>query len=165
MYKNEISESELRDFLIEAKKQSYANSSAEKAMPSRVGSHDYHYETHLGARTAVYHDTYFGGLKFIGEEVVYIDSDEPVWGMNYYGETLDESVGEEMMDAILRPALMRVGEDKTVLPLRGPRNFSHGEYVYRFDVSGSLNNFEGVEEIYRGRVLIFRLRCCGGWIR
>lgn len=41
MYKNEILESELRDFLIEAKKQSYANSSAEKAMPSRVGSHDY----------------------------------------------------------------------------------------------------------------------------
>ena len=33
MYKNEILESELRDFLIEAKKQSYANSSAEKAMP------------------------------------------------------------------------------------------------------------------------------------
>lgn len=41
MYENEILESELRDFLIEAKKQSYANFSAEKTMPSRVGSHDY----------------------------------------------------------------------------------------------------------------------------
>lgn len=60
MYENEILESELRDFLVEAKKQSYANSSAGKAMPSRVDSHDYHYETHLGARIAVYHDTYFG---------------------------------------------------------------------------------------------------------
>ena len=66
---------------------------------------------------------------------------------------------------LVRMIMMRVGEGETVLPLRGPRNFSHGEYVYRFDASGSLDNFEGVEEIYRGRVLVFRLRCCGGWIR
>ena len=48
----------------------------------------------------------------MGEEVVYCNSDRPVWGMNYYGVTLDDSLGEEAMDNALRPALMKVGEDR-----------------------------------------------------
>lgn len=62
----------------------------------------------------IYHDTYFGGTNFIGEEVVYIDN-QTYWAMNYYGTTLDESLGEENMDKALRPALMKVGEDNTVI--------------------------------------------------
>ena len=55
----------------------------------------------------IYHDTYFGGTNFIGEEVVYIDN-QTYWAMNYYGTTLDETLGEEAMDIALRPALMKV---------------------------------------------------------
>ena len=78
-------EKELIEFLIEAKKQTYANSNAPKEAPSRLGSHDYEYSN--GKLT--YHDTYFGGTKFMGEEVVYDDDSIPFWGMNYYGITLD----------------------------------------------------------------------------
>ena len=48
----------------------------------------------------IYHDTYFGGTNFMGEEVVYEDSDAPIWGMNYYGVTLDESL--RMQNLVLR---------------------------------------------------------------
>ena len=38
------------------------------------------------------HDTYFGGVRFMGEEVVYRGIDTPKWGMNYYGVTIDENL-------------------------------------------------------------------------
>ena len=57
---------ELYNFLIEAKKQTYANANVEKVNSSRKGSHDYHYENN----GMIYHDTYFGGTKFMGEEEI-----------------------------------------------------------------------------------------------
>lgn len=155
----------LKKFLIEAKKQTYANSNIEKIESSRLGSSDYHYEEEIDGQKFIYHDTYFGGTKFMGEEVVYFDSSIPEWGMNYYGVTLDESLSEEAMDKALRPALMRVGEDETILPVRGPSKFENDGYVYTFKVSGTLNYFEGIEEIYSGDKLIYKLTCHGGIIQ
>ena len=151
----------LEEFLIEAKKQTYANGNIEKVSSSREGSNDYHYEKD-GMK---YHDTFFGGVKFVGEEVVYIDSEVPVWGMNYYGVTVDSSLSEEAMDKALRPALMRVGEDTSVLPLRGPRRFENEGYIYTFKCEGTLESFCGIEEIYKDDKLIFKLQCHGGLIK
>lgn len=151
----------LYDFLIEAKKQTYANENIEKVSSSRKGSHDYHYQSN----GMVYHDTYFGGTKFMGEEVVYYDDETPIWGMNYYGVTLDESLSEEAMDKALRPALMLVGEDKSIIPVRGPRNFQNGEYEYNFSVNGNINYFEGVETIHKGKSKVYELKCHGGIIK
>ena len=89
------------DFLIKAKKSTYANSTIEKVKSSRVGSSDYHYEEKTDNKKYIYHDTYFGGTKFMGEEVVYCDSNKPVWGMNYYGVTFDDTLGEEAMDMFI----------------------------------------------------------------
>ena len=112
----------------------------------------------------VYHDTYFGGTNFIGEEVVYIDN-QTYWAMNYYGVTLDESLGEEAIDNALRPALMNVGKDKTIIPVRGPKEFINGEYKYLFEVTGDINCFAGVEKIYKNDKKIYELRCNGGLIK
>lgn len=150
----------LEEFLIEAKKQTYANGNVEKVRSSRVGSNDYNYDKD----GMVYHDTFFGGVKFIGEEVVYINSEVPVWGMNYYGVTLDSNLSEEAMDKALRPALMKVGEDKNVLPLRGPSSFENEGYLYTFKCDGTLDNFSGVEEISKDGKVIFKLQCHGGLI-
>jgi len=57
----------LLKFLIDAKKQTYAN---EKLSSSRKGSSDYEY-TNDGM---IYHDTYFGDVIFIGEKVVFNDN-------------------------------------------------------------------------------------------
>ena len=152
---------EFLEFLVKAKKQTYANSNIEKVASSRVGSNDYNYKE----ENFIYHDTYFGGIKFIGEEVVYCGEDIPKWGMNYYGVTLDEKLSEEAMDMALRPALMKVGEDNSVIPVRGPSKFQNGEYNYSFKYEGNIENFTGIEEIYKNNKLIYRLHCHGGLIK
>ena len=145
---------EIRDFLIKAKKATYANANVEKVAASRRGSNDYEYSDN----GMTYHDTYFGGTNFIGEEVVYdSDSEKPIWGMNYYGITLDQNLSEEAMDKALRPALMKVGGDDIL-------RFINDNYEYTFSVDGDLERFDGVEEIRKDGELIYRLRCTGGKI-
>lgn len=150
----------LEKFLIEAKKETYANAKVEKVTSNRLGSKDYEYKKD----NMLYHDTYFGGVSFIGEEVVYVDN-KPYWAMNYYGVTIDDNLEEEAMDAALRPALMRVGEDKSVIPVRGPSEYSNGEYKYIFTVDGTIDNFTGVETIYKNNTKIYELKCHGGKIK
>lgn len=150
----------IKSFLIEAKKQTYANEKVEKVASSRMASKDYEYRKD----NMVYHDTYFGGTKFIGEEVVYLDNNV-YWAMNYYGVTLDEKLGEEAMDNALRPALMLVGEDDNVIPVRGPKQFINGEYKYTFEIEGNLDYFSGIETIYKNDKKIYELKCNGGLIQ
>lgn len=150
----------IRDFLIEAKKSTYANGTAEKIESSRLGSKDYEYKKD----NMLYHDTYFGGTNFIGEEVVYIDN-KIYWAMNYYGVTLDENLGEEAIDNALRPALMQVGVSENIIPVRGPREYKTGDFKYTFEVSGDLTNFSGIETIYKNDKKIYELKCNGGLIK
>ena len=112
----------------------------------------------------IYHDAYFGGTNFMGEEVVYAENDTPIWGMNYYGVTLDETLNEEAVDKALRPALMQVGRDD-IIPVRGPKEYINGDYKYTFDVSGNLDYFEGEESIYKNDKKIYSLKCHGGKIQ
>lgn len=64
----------LFNFLIEAKKQTYANENIKKQNSTRKGSKDYEYSN----KDLLYHDTYFGDTNFIGEEIVYQNSDTPI---------------------------------------------------------------------------------------
>ena len=101
----------------------------------------------------------------MGEEVVYESEETPIWGMNYYGVTLDETLSEEAMDNALRPALMQVGVDNSVLPVRGPSKFINGEYKYTFKQTGTMQSFTGIERIYKNNELIYELHCSGGIIK
>lgn len=151
----------LRNFLVAAKKQTYANKNVKKVLSTRVGSHDYEYSS----KDMVYHDTYFGGTNFMGEEVVYLSSNNtPIWGMNYYGITLDKSLSEEAIDKALRPALMKVGEED-ILPVRGPKEFINEEFKYTFEVTGDLDYFEGEETISKNNEKVYVLKCHGGSIK
>ena len=156
---------DILDFLIVAKKNTYANGKILKTNPLRQGSSDYHFEGEIGDKKAIYHDTYFGGKKFIGEEVVYFDSEKPLWGMNYYGYSLNDDEYENAIANALRPALMLVGTDKDVLPLRGPSKFVNNDYTYTFECNGTMDNFTGVEKIYKNNELIYELHCYGGIIK
>lgn len=150
----------LEEFLIEAKKKTYANAKIKKVKSNRLSSKDYEYQKN----NMLYHDTYFGQTKFIGEEIVYIDN-SAYWAMNYYGITIDDTLEEKAMDAALRPALMMVGEDKSIIPVRGPRKYYNGEYKYTFEATGNLDNFIGVETIYKNDIKIYELKCHGGKIK
>lgn len=152
---------ELYNFLVESKKQTYANENVERVSPTRKGSYDYEYKND----NMIYHDTYFGGTNFIGEEVVYSTDNTPIWGMNYYGITLNENLSEEIFNRVLRPALMQVGVDKNVIPIRGPKEYTNNEYRYTFQVDGDLNYFEGIETIFKNDEKIYILKCHGGIIK
>ncbi len=148
-------------FLIEAKKATYADETSSNVVNStRTASKDYEYKK--GNMT--YHDTYFGGIQFIGEEIVYVDN-IPVWGMNYHGVTLDDSLGEEAMDKALRPALMRVGEEENTIPVRGLKRFENNGYIYTFNTIGTIEDFNGIEQVHKGDKLIYNLHCSGGLIK
>lgn len=155
-----VNNKEFLEFLVKAKKSTYANSDAPKVLPSRLKSKDYEFTD----GNFTYHDTYFGGVKFMGEEVVYYNNDI-LWGMNYYGVTIDDSLTEEVMDKVLRVALMKVGEDKKVIPVRGPKEFINEDYLYIFNVDGDMENFVGTEQIYKDKKLIYELKCHGGIIK
>ncbi len=97
-----VNNKEFLELLVKAKKGTYANSDAPKVIPSRLNSKDYEFTD----GNFTYHDTYFGGVKFMGEEVVYYN-DNILWGMNYYGITIDSSLTEEVMDKVLRVANLK----------------------------------------------------------
>lgn len=85
--------------------------------------------------------------------------------MNYYGITIDKKLSENAIDYALRPAPMKVGEDLSVLPLRGPGKFENNGYTYTFTSNGKMDCFTGVEEIYKGDKLVYKLICHGGIIK
>ena len=58
-----------------------------------------------------------------------------------------DTFGEKTMDNALRPALMKVGEDKSVIPVRGASKFENGGYIYTFKTTGTIENFDGIEPI------------------
>jgi hypothetical protein len=155
---NPIGTKELANFLHEANKNTYANKDAPKVAASRWKSEDYRFEK----GELIYHDTYFGGRDFIGEEIVY-KNQKPVWGANYFGFILDDNVGEKDVYDFLRQALMQDYDD--VIPIRGPKNFSAEDKEYRFTADGDLTNFSGKEEIYFGGKVIYRCFVHGGFIR
>lgn len=64
----------LYEFLVDAKKQIYANENVKKQLSSRKVSFDYEYISN----SMTYHDTYFGGTNFMGEEVVYQENGTPI---------------------------------------------------------------------------------------
>ena len=140
---------ELIAFRLEANRNTYAGHAAE-CTSSRCNSHDYCYEKD-GYR---YYDTWLGGAKFSGEEVVWKDNQE-VYSMNYFGRTLDERFSGDF----LKEALCAATED---MPYRGPELFQLGEYTYQSKVVGDLEWFQGYEEIYCNEVKVYECYYHGG---
>lgn len=135
--KNEVDfeKAEIIDFLIKAKKSTYAGKGNE-TKPSRPNSHDLEYvEGELK-----YIDTYLGGENFLGEEALW-KNDVPFWSMNYAGRVLSE----EFSGSFLKEALRLVSKDN---PYRGPIIYQRGQYKYHCVINGDFKWFQGYEEIY-----------------
>jgi len=140
------------DFLIRAKKETYAGVGTE-AEPSRPGSHDLHYtEGNLK-----YIDTYLGGEKFAGEEALW-DNDTPFWAMNYIGRVTGEGFSGEFH----KEALMLVPED---MPYRGPTFYENGDYVFKCSVQGDFDWFIGYEEVLFKGKQVYECHFHGGIIK
>lgn len=122
------------EFLIKAKRATYAGKGAETES-SRPRSHDLTYSD----GDYMYYDTYLGGEMFVGEEALWI-AGEPYWSMNYAGRV----TGENFSGDFLKEALLRVPCEN---PFRGPEEYSCGDYLYKCEVDGDFQWFQGHERI------------------
>ena len=145
-------ENRIIEFLIEAKKKTYAGKGAE-TKSSRIKSHDLVYSD----EEFMYYDTYLGGEKFAGEETLWI-SKNPYWSMNYIGRI----TGENFSGDFLKEALLNVPFDK---PFRGPEKYCNGEYEYNCSVKGDFEWFQGRETIYFKGKEIYECYFHGGLIK
>ena len=144
--------SELINFIVEAKKNTYANYSAGNVESSRLASVDLAYES----GDYKYLDTYVTGANFSGSEVVY-HKNIPIWSMNYMGQLLSDK-GNQSSD-FLKKALSLVDFE---MPYRGPKFLQDGKYVYINSVDGDFNWFHGFENIYYKDEHIYELVYHGG---
>jgi hypothetical protein len=147
----------LNEFIVRAKAATYVGDS-EHAAPSRAGSHELRFEDGDWA----YHDSYFGGTDFIGQEVVYW-AGQPVWGMNYYGRILyDDQITAAETGQMIKSSLSRMYREGRFLG-----GFEHKENgLFYVDLSqGSIEYFQGRETIRRGQLIVYELEYHGGLIR
>ncbi|MBA4688256.1 MAG: helix-turn-helix transcriptional regulator [Candidatus Galacturonibacter soehngenii] len=144
---------ELIEFLLEAGRRTYAGKGAEVEVSLRPGSHDLMYEK----GKLKYMDSYVGGERFVGEEVLFQD-EVPVWSMNYAGRTLEDSFsGDFLKEALLLRSCKK--------PYRGPDIYTNGSYTYHCNVTGDFTWFQGSEEIFYGNLKVYECIFHGGIVR
>jgi len=128
------------EFLVKAKKTTFAGGAAISADPSRPNSKILQY----AEGDLKYIDTYLGSINFAGEEALWKD-DVPFWSMNYIGKPLFEDIPVEELWKFLSEALLLVPEE---YPFRGPLQYENGDFVYKCSIKGDFLWFWGLEEIY-----------------
>jgi len=153
----EVDIDQLNAFIVRAKAATYVGG-GEPVTPCRLGSHDLRFSADQWA----YHDSYFGGSDFIGEEVVYFDG-RPVWAMNYYGRILrDDLLTGVQAGQMIKDSLSRMY--KTGRFLGG---FEHVEanLTYVDTSEGRVDSFRGREFIRRANEIAYELVYHGGLIK
>ncbi len=141
------------DFLLFAKRATYAGHGA-FVDSSRPDSHD------LACRRGdlFYYDTYLGTEFFTGEEAVWRDR-VPLWAMNYSGRVTDKAAFD---GDFLKAALWHAPEE---MPVRGPRCYMEGSFLYVADITGDMTWFRGYESIRYSDRVIYECYFHGGAVR
>ena len=142
----------LADFLLRAKRATYAGHAAE-VPAERSCAHEFF----CAEDDLTYRDSYFGGHQFHGQEVVCQDT-QPLWCMNYSGRTLSDLFSGDFLKLALRHGTAE-------MPYRGPRLIHNGEYTYICEADGNLDWFCGTEAIYHQDALVYECRFHGGYVR
>lgn len=150
---------ELVEFLVRAKKKTYAGEGKEIS-PQKLGFKELEYEE----GEWYYRDSYTGFYQAPGQEVVYFQ-DKPVWAMAYGGGMRKDFHGDEDLAkqtfGFLKKCLSQVEKDE---PFRGPREFSDGGFSYKMKIEGDVNDFSGEEKIFYKGKEVFKQRFIGGMI-
>ena len=149
----EYNANKIIQFLILAKKNTYAGHGSEEQVSTRPKSHDLVYNK----GKFKYIDTYLGGEQFIGEEAVFID-DEPIWAMNYNGIEINDKFSSNF----LKKALSTVNAE---MPYRGQNKYQDGDYTYICETNGNFEYFNGKEIIYFQNEKVFECNFSGGIIK
>jgi hypothetical protein len=152
-----IEVTELNTFIVRAKADTYVGGGKHSAV-SRLGSQDFRFSDGEWA----YHDSYFGGSDFLGEEVVYFAS-RPVWAMNYYGRILRvDLLTAAQAGQIIKASLSRMYKEGRFL---GGFRFSENNFTYVDANEGVVDCFHGRESIIHGKETAYELLYHGGLIK
>jgi hypothetical protein len=152
-----LDKKQLCEFLVKAKKATYAAGEASK----KIVEADKSTTLIFKEGDLKYHDNYFGGEPFGGREVVFFQN-EPIYIMTYYG-SVSKSVSDlKAVYKILQKALLLIPED---YPFRGPDEYSEDGLIYKNSHTGEIDNFFGEETITSadGKE-IYKAKYTGGYV-
>lgn len=151
-----IDKKQLCEFLVKAKKSTYAAGETAKKIIEKDKSTTLIFED----GDFKYQDNYFGGEPFGGREVVFLKN-EPIYIMTYYG-FVDESISNfEIIYKFLQKALLLIPKD---YPFRGPKKYTGGDLIYKNNYTGEVDNFFGKETIIIDGKEIYKTKYIGGLV-
>ena len=159
---NQISLARLSEFLVDAKRKTYAGLDDDATVTALLlpGSKQLEYRD----GDLSYRDIYFGMRFFVGQETVQA-APGVIWSMSYSGGVVPAVVDRNEFLAIyafLRQALLAIRDDR---PFRGPPQFEDESFRYTNVSSGDVAEFHGEEQIFRGGLKLYGLRYGGGLLR
>jgi hypothetical protein len=141
----------MRDFLIKAKRATYAGNGNEKRL--KDGCKELFYKQ----KSLTYKDKYFGSKQFSGQEIVF-SNEKPIWVMNYSGGVKRMFFTSKIYN-FLKKALLKIPKNA---PFRGPKEFIKGLWKYKNMWKGDIKKFRGKEEIFYKNKLVYELKYQGG---
>jgi len=148
---------DLKEFLIRAKKNTYALSGETGEETIVDGAKELTFKE----ETFFYRDRYYGSNPFIGQEVVFCEK-KPIWAMNYAGRCLDNKIPSKEIYSFLKECLKNVDIKS---PFRGPKKYKLNNLVYKSKSKGDIDNFFGEESIYFKNKKVYELQYSGGSIK
>ena len=149
---NNINFNKLKKFITEARKNTYAGNREPVKNPILAGSSQFEYKK----SEYFYRDIYFSGKKnFIGQEVIYLKN-KPIWSMIYCGYSEPREVY-----AFLKKSLLMLSEK---CRFGGECKFEENNFQYRDKGKGTIERFDGEEQMFIKRQSVYRLKYQGGLI-
>jgi len=147
---------ELKGFIVEANGQGYGAGDEKTREKQDDGSMTIKYER--GKWKMV--DNYVGGEPFCGMTKIFFKG-KVVWSMVYYG-LVDKKVNgfEEVYNFLMKSLLQMPGD----YPYRGPKELVNGDWKYKNEWKGEVEEFNGEEKIYFKNEMIFWTKYIGGLV-
>jgi hypothetical protein len=147
----EINIDSLRDFLCEARRNTYAANAT--PIDARLLAST---QLEFQKGNFFYRDIFFSGTKkIIGQEIIYQDS-KPIWGMNYMGNQIGK-----LETNFLKESLFKLAER---CRLGGICENEKREYKYQDNGQGGVEEFSGQEQIFVQGKNTYKLDYKGGLI-
>lgn len=152
---NNFQTEDLKQFIYAASRATYASGDESIKVKQSDGSTTIEFM----AGDFKFHDNYFGGEPYGGREVVFYQG-KSVWMMVYYG-----FVHSETSNAEVYGFLMEALRHTTVeTPYRGPERFEKGAWRYENKLDGTVENFTGMEKIFRDEKPVYEAKYIGGLV-
>ncbi len=146
---------QLKQFLIQANSEGFASNQAQNWKKEEDQSTTINYKKDDWEM----HDNFFGGEPYGGRMVVFYKK-KPYWIMVYYG-SVKKGVEHEAVYEVLQEALQNMPEE---MPLRGPKDFAKGDWLYENNWIGTIHDYQGQEVIIKKDKLVYKASYIGGLV-